>query len=125
MQAGNGKKGGNGRIFVVNAPVGQNQNAGPAMDGLGSGSEQFLQRFFQRFAAAAYLVQNGKSDGFEIWPMELLKLGKILVPDDGCFEIYSAAISFVGRIRLPSEPSSTMEDVTISSRSASMGGLVT
>ncbi len=82
---------GNGRAGHVHAPVGQDQDIGPAFDGLVRGRKEAFEGLFQAGPAGLGIEQNGQGDGLEPLALDAPQFLQLLVGEDGRVQFDHAA----------------------------------
>src|SRR5688572_7273451 len=101
VQSGDGEQSGNGRAFLINTAIRQNDDIDAVADGLAGRVENIVQGFLQPRGTLAEMIENRKSDGLETWQIDVLEFGKLFVGENGRFEFDQAAAFRLGPEEIP------------------------
>ncbi len=92
VDGGEGKQRGDGRGVMVDATVRKDEKTVALLDGLGGTAAETVERFFELGFGAAGIEEGGKSGSEELTPTDIAQLLKVVVGDDGLFELEGVAV---------------------------------
>ena len=79
MQTADGQQGRDGRALGAEAAVGENEDVGPVIDGLGGGLEEVFQSLLEALGALVDLVEDGQGDRLVARLVDALELGQFFI----------------------------------------------
>ena len=86
VHAGQGQQGGNRRMVVVDAAIGQNEEVAALADGLACFGKQIVERLLKPLTAFVHVEKDRQGDRLEAGTVDVAQPLELLVAEDGTFQ---------------------------------------